>query len=161
LGFAADLIAYCARALPRWNPISVSGYHLRDAGATAVQEMAFALANARAYLDAVLARGVEVDAFAPRISWIFNTQSHFFEEIAKYRALRRLWSGLLRERYGARDPRSWMLRTHSQTGGVTLTAQQPDNNAVRAAYQALAAVLGGVQSLALSCKDEALGIPTE
>jgi methylmalonyl-CoA mutase, N-terminal domain len=161
LAFAADLVAWCARHLPRWNPISVSGYHLRDAGATAVQEMAFALANARAYVEAVMARGVPVDAFAPRISWIFNTHSHFFEEVAKYRSLRRLWCGLLRERFGAREPGSWMLRTHTQTGGVTLTAQQADNNIVRAAYQALAAALGGVQSLALSCKDEALGIPTE
>jgi methylmalonyl-CoA mutase N-terminal domain/subunit len=161
LAFAAELVAYCAARLPRWNPLSVSGYHLRDAGATAVQEMAYALANACAYLDAVIARGVAVDEFAPRISWIFNTQSHFFEEVAKYRALRRLWSSLLQGRYGARDPRSWMLRTHSQTGGATLTLQQADNNIVRAAYQALAAVLGGVQSLALSCKDEALGIPTE
>jgi methylmalonyl-CoA mutase N-terminal domain/subunit len=160
LGFAADLVAWSTRHLPRWNPISISGYHLRDAGATAVQEMAFAMANARAYLDAVTARGVPVDAFAPRLSWIFNTQSYFFEEVAKYRALRRVWAGLLRGRYGARDPRSWMLRTHTQTGGATLTAQQPENNVVRATLQALAAVLGGVQSLALSCKDEALGIPT-
>ena len=160
LGLAADLIAYASRHLPRWNPISVSGYHLRDAGATAVQEMAFALADARAYLDAVIARGVAIDEFAPRLSWIFNTQSHFFEEVAKYRALRRMWTRIVRDGYGALDPRSWMLRTHTQTGGVTLTAQQADNNVVRAAYQALAAVLGGVQSLALSCKDEALGIPT-
>ncbi len=161
LGLAADLIAYCSRQLPRWNPISVSGYHLRDAGSTAVQEMAFALSNARAYVEAVIARGVAVDDFAPRLSWIFNTHSHFFEEIAKYRALRRLWTRLMRDDLEARDPRSWMLRTHTQTGGVTLTAQQADNNIVRAAVQALAAVLGGVQSLALSCKDEALGIPTE
>ena len=161
LGFAADLIAYSARHLPRWNPISISGYHIRDAGATAPQEMAFSMADACAYLDAVVARGVAVDEFAPRISWIFNTWSHFFEEIAKFRALRRMWASLLRDRYGARDPRSWMLRTHSQTGGATLTLQQADNNIVRATLEALAAVLGGVQSLALSCKDEALGIPTE
>jgi len=158
---AADLMAYCARHIPRWNAISVSGYHIRDAGSTAVQEMAFSFANALAYVDAVLERGLAIDDFAPRISWIFNTQSDFFEEAAKYRALRRIWAQLLRERYGARSDRSCMLRTHTQTGGSTLTAQQPENNIVRAAYQALAAVLGGVQSLALSCYDEGLSIPSE
>lgn len=161
LRLAAELIAYSARELPKWNPISASGYHMRDAGSTAVQEMAFAVSNAIAYVDATRAWGVAVDTFAPRISWIFNTHNHFFEEVAKYRALRRLWARILRERFGARDPRSWQLRTHSQTGGATLTLQQPENNVVRAAYQAMAAVLGGVQSLALSCRDEAISIPTE
>jgi methylmalonyl-CoA mutase N-terminal domain/subunit len=161
LRLAADLIAYCVRETPRFNPISVSGYHIRDAGATAAQEMGFAVANALAYIEAVLARGVAIDAVGPRISWIFNSHSNFFEEIAKYRALRRLWGRLVRERFGARDPRSLILRTHVQTGGATLTAQQAENNIVRAALQALASVLGGVQSLALSCYDEALGLPTE
>ncbi len=161
LRLAADLIAWCARETPRLNPISVCGYHLREAGSTAVQEMAFALANALAYVDAVLALGLTIDDFAPRLSWIFNTQSHLLEEVAKFRALRRIWADLMRERFGARDPRSLQLRTHTQTGGSTLTAQEPLTNIVRAAYQALAAVLGGVQSLALSCYDEALGIPSE
>jgi methylmalonyl-CoA mutase N-terminal domain/subunit len=161
LRLAVDLIAWAARHLPRWNAVSCSGYHIRDAGSTAVQEMAFAVANARAYIDATLERGVAIDEFAPRISWIFNTHNDFFQEIAKFRALRRLWARLLREHYGARDPRSWMLRTHTQTGGVTLRAQQPENNIVRAAFQAMAAALGGVQSMALSCYDEALALPTE
>jgi methylmalonyl-CoA mutase N-terminal domain/subunit len=158
---AADLMAHCAKHIPRWNAISVSGYHIRDAGSTAVQEMAFSLANAIAYVDAVLERGLAVDDFAPRISWIFNTHNDFLQEVAKYRALRRLWARLMRERYGAKSDRSCMLRTHTQTGGSSLTTQQPENNIVRAAYQALAAVLGGVQSLALSCFDEGLAIPTE
>jgi methylmalonyl-CoA mutase N-terminal domain/subunit len=161
LRLAADLITYCAEHVPRWNPISISGYHMREAGATAVQEIAFTFANAIAYVEAVRRRGVNVDAFAPRISWIFNTHNHFFEEIAKYRALRRMWARIMRDRFGAKDPRSWMFRTHTQTGGSTLTAQQPENNIVRAAIQALAAVLGGVQSMALSCFDEALALPTE
>ena len=146
---------------PRFNAISLSGYHMREAGCTAAQEMGFAVANAIAYIDAVLAQGVAVDDFAPRLSWIFNTHTHFFEEIAKYRALRRMWATIMRDRFGARDPRSLQLRTHTQTGGSTLTLQQPENNIVRAALQALAAVLGGVQSLALSCFDEAIAIPTE
>jgi len=161
LRLAADLIVYCAERIPKFNPISISGYHMREAGATAVQEMAFSFANAAAYIREVTARGIPVDRFAPRISWIFNTHSDFLEEVAKYRALRRLWARLMRERFGATDPRSWMLRTHTQTGGSTLTAQQPENNIVRAALQALAAVLGGVQSMALSCYDEALALPTE
>jgi methylmalonyl-CoA mutase N-terminal domain/subunit len=161
LRLAGDLIAYCAAHVPRWNPISISGYHIRDAGASAAQEIAFAFANAIAYIEAVRRRGLAVDAFAPRLSWIFNTHNGFFEEIAKYRALRRMWATLMRQRFQATDPRSWMFRTHTQTGGSTLTAQQPENNIVRAALQALAAVLGGVQSLALSCFDEALAIPTE
>ncbi len=158
---AADLMAFCARHIPKWNAISVSGYHIRDAGSTAVQEMAFSLANAIAYVDAVLNRGLAIDDFAPRISWIFNTHNDFIQEIAKYRALRKMWAELIRERYGARSDRSCMLRTHTQTGGSSLTTHQPENNIVRAAYQALAAVLGGVQSLALSCFDEGLAIPTE
>jgi methylmalonyl-CoA mutase N-terminal domain/subunit len=158
---AADLVAWCATEAPRFNAISLSGYHIREAGSTAVQEMAFAFANAIAYVEAVLARGVAVDDFAPRLSWIFNTHTNFFEEIAKYRALRRMWATIMRDRFGAADPRSLQLRTHTQTGGSTLTLQQPENNIVRAALQALAAVLGGVQSLALSCYDEAIAIPTE
>jgi len=161
LRLAADLMAYCARELPRFNAISISGYHIRDAGSTAVQEMAFTFANAIAYIDATLERGVSVDDVGPRISWIFNTQNNFLEEVAKYRALRRMWAKIMRERFKANDPRSWMLRTHVQTGGATLTAQQPENNIVRAALQALASALGGVQSLALSCYDEALALPTE
>jgi methylmalonyl-CoA mutase, N-terminal domain len=161
LRLAADLIAYCARNVPKFNPISISGYHIREAGSTAAQEMGFAIANAIAYIEAVIRQGVEVDEFAPRLSWIFNTHDNFFEEIAKYRALRRMWAKLLKERFGAQKPGSMMLRTHTQTGGATLTAQQPENNIVRAAIQALAGVLGGVQSMALSCFDEALAIPTE
>ncbi len=161
LRLAADLIAYCAREIPQFNSISISGYHIREAGSTAVQEIAFTFANAMAYLDATLERGVSIDQVGQRISWIFNTHNHFFEEIAKYRALRRMWAHITRDRYGASDPRAMMLRTHTQTGGSTLQAQQPENNIVRAAIQALAAVLGGVQSLALSCFDEALALPTE
>lgn len=161
LRLAADLMAYCSKELPRFNAISISGYHIRDAGSTAVQEMAFTFANAIAYIEATMQRGVSVDDVAPRISWIFNTQNNFLEEVAKYRALRRMWAKLLRERFKAQDPKSWMFRTHVQTGGATLTAQQPEVNIVRAALQGLATVLGGVQSLALSCYDEALALPTE
>jgi methylmalonyl-CoA mutase N-terminal domain/subunit len=158
---AADLITYCAKEAPRFNPISVSGYHIRDAGSTAAQEVAFAFSNALAYLAECERRGADIDEVAPRISWIFNTHNYFFEEVAKYRALRRMWAQITRERLGAKQPESWMFRTHTQTGGSTLTAQQPLNNIVRASIQALAAVVGGVQSLALSCYDEALPIPTE
>ena len=161
LRLAADLIVWCTVNTPKFNPISLSGYHIREAGSTAPQEMAFAIANACAYVQASVDRGVGVDDFAPKLSWIFNTHIDFFEEIAKYRALRRMWSRIMSTRFGACDPRSLMLRTHTQTGGSTLTAQQPENNIVRAAIEALAAVLGGVQSLALSCYDEALSIPTE
>ncbi|MFI5284871.1 MAG: methylmalonyl-CoA mutase [Candidatus Dormibacteria bacterium] len=161
LRLAADLIVWCTVNTPRFNPISLSGYHIREAGSTAPQEMAFAIANACAYVQASVDRGVAVDDFAPKLSWIFNTHIDFFEEIAKYRALRRMWARIMGTRFGACDPRSLMLRTHTQTGGSTLTAQQPENNIVRAAIEALAAVLGGVQSLALSCYDEALSIPTE
>ena len=157
---AADIMAYCARNVPQWNTISVSGYHIRDAGSTAAQEIGFSFANACAYIDAALAQGLDIDEFAPRISWIFNTHNNFFEEIAKYRTLRRLWARMLKEKYGAKDPRSMMLRTHTQTGGSTLVAQQPENNIVRASIQSLAAVIGGVQSIALSCFDEALALPT-
>ncbi len=158
---AADIMAYCVEHVPQWNTISVSGYHMRDAGSTAAQEIGFTFANACAYMDAAIERGLAIDEFAPRISWIFNTHNNFFEEIAKYRALRRLWAKLLKEKYGARDPRSMMLRTHTQTGGSTLMAQQPENNIVRAGIQSLAAVIGGVQSIALSCFDEALALPTD
>ncbi len=158
---AADIMAYCAKEVPQWNTISVSGYHIRDAGSTAAQEIGFSFANACAYMDAALEHGVAIDDVAPRISWIFNTHNNFFEEVAKYRALRRLWARLLKEQYGAKDPRSMMLRTHTQTGGSTLVAQQPENNIVRAAVQSLAAVIGGVQSIALSCFDEALALPTD
>jgi methylmalonyl-CoA mutase N-terminal domain/subunit len=161
LRLAADLITYCARNAPKFNSISVSGYHIRDAGATAAQEIGFTFANAAAYIEACQRSGVDVDEVAPRISWIFNTHNNFFEEVAKYRALRRMWARMMRERFGAKNPNSWKLRTHIQTGGATLTAQQPENNIVRAAIQALASVLGGVQSMALSCYDEALAIPTE
>jgi methylmalonyl-CoA mutase, N-terminal domain len=157
LRLAADLIAWCASEAPSFNAISLSGYHMREAGSTAAQEMGFAVA----YMDAVIERGVDVDSFAPRLSWIFNTHMDFFEEIAKYRALRRLWASVVRDRFGAQDPRSMMLRTHTQTAGSTLTLQQPENNIVRAAVQALAAALGGVQSMALSCFDEAIAIPTQ
>lgn len=161
LRLAADLMAWCSRELPRFNPISISGYHIRDAGSTAVQEMAFTFANAIAYIEAALERGVGVDEVGPRISWIFNTQNNFLEEVAKYRALRRMWAKIMRDRFKAQDPRSWMFRTHVQTGGATLTAQQPEVNIIRAALQGLATVLGDVQSLALSCYDEALALPTE
>jgi methylmalonyl-CoA mutase, N-terminal domain len=161
LRLAADVIEWSAAAAPRFNAISLSGYHMREAGCTAAQEMAFGIANAIAYVSAVTERGIDVDAFAPRLSWIFNTQMNFFEEIAKYRALRRLWAHVMRDRFGARDPRSMMLRTHTQTAGSALTLQQPENNIVRAAVQALAAALGGVQSMALSCFDEAIAIPTQ
>jgi methylmalonyl-CoA mutase, N-terminal domain len=161
LRLAADLIEWSVAAAPRFNAISLSGYHMREAGCTAAQEMAFGIANAVAYVSAVTERGIDVDSFAPRLSWIFNTHMNFFEEIAKYRALRRLWAHVMRERFGARDPRSMMLRTHTQTAGSTLTLQQPENNIVRAAVQALAAALGGVQSMALSCFDEAIAIPTQ
>jgi methylmalonyl-CoA mutase N-terminal domain/subunit len=161
LRLAADLMAYCARELPRFNAISISGYHMRDAGCTAAQEIAFTFANAIAYVEAAVARGVSADDIGPRISWIFNTQNNFLEEVAKYRALRRMWARIMKNRFGATDPRSMMLRTHVQTGGATLTAQQPEVNIIRTALQGLASVLGGVQSLALSCYDEALALPTE
>jgi methylmalonyl-CoA mutase N-terminal domain/subunit len=158
---AADIMEYCSKNVPSWNTISISGYHMRDAGSTAAQEIGFTFANACAYIDAALEKSLDIDDFAGRISWIFNTHNNFFEEVAKYRALRRLWAKLLKEKYGAKDPRSMMFRTHTQTGGSTLMAQQPENNIIRAAIQTLAAVCGGVQSIALSCFDEALALPTD
>jgi methylmalonyl-CoA mutase N-terminal domain/subunit len=156
-----DTFAYCAQRLPAWNTISVSGYHMREAGASAAQEIAFTLANGLAYLDAALAAGLSIDDVAPRMSFFFSAHSNFFEEVAKFRAARRLWATLVRERYAPRDPRSEMVRFHTQTGGVTLTAQQPLNNVVRVAYQALSAVLGGTQSLHTNSYDEAVGLPTQ
>jgi methylmalonyl-CoA mutase N-terminal domain/subunit len=161
LRLITDSIAYCARELPRWNPISISGYHLREAGCTAAQELAFTFGNAIAYVEAALAAGQEVDAFAPRLSFFFACHNDFFEEIAKFRAARRLWARITRDRFRARDPSSWRLRFHTQTAGSTLTAQQPHNNVVRVTLQALAAVLGGTQSLHCNALDEALALPTE
>jgi methylmalonyl-CoA mutase N-terminal domain/subunit len=156
-----DLFAWAARDLPEWNTISISGYHIREAGSTAIQEVAFTLANAIAYISAALEVGLEVDSFAPRLSFFFNAHNNFLEEIAKYRAARRLYASIMRDRFGARNPRSMMLRFHVQTAGSTLTAQQPDVNVVRVSLQALAAVLGGAQSLHTNAKDEALSLPTE
>jgi methylmalonyl-CoA mutase N-terminal domain/subunit len=156
-----DLFAYCGERIPRWNTISVSGYHMREAGATAVQEVAFTLADGIAYVQAALDAGLAVDDFAPRVSFFFACHMNFFEEIAKFRAARRMWARIMSERFGATDPRSLMLRFHTQTGGATLTAQQPENNLVRTALEALAAVLGGTQSLHTNSFDEALALPTE
>lgn len=156
-----DLIRHCADHMPKWNPISISGYHIREAGATAAQEAAFTLANGLAYVQATLDAGIAVDTFAPQLSFFFNAHNQFFEEVAKYRAARRLWARLMRERFGAKNPRSWLLRFHTQTGGSTLTAQQPENNIVRVALQAFAAVCGGTQSLHTNGRDEALALPTE
>jgi methylmalonyl-CoA mutase, N-terminal domain len=156
-----DLFAYCGERIPRWNTISISGYHMREAGATAAQEIAFTLANGIAYVRAAIDAGLEVDAFAPRLSFFFACHQHFFEEIAKFRAARRMWATIMVDRFGASDPRSAMLRFHTQTGGATLTAQQPENNIVRTALEALAAVLGGTQSLHTNSFDEALALPTE
>jgi methylmalonyl-CoA mutase N-terminal domain/subunit len=156
-----DVFKYCAENVPRWNSISVSGYHMREAGATAIQELAFTFANAIAYVQAAVDAGLDVDDFAPRISFFFVAQNNLLEEVAKFRAARRMWARIMKERFGAEDPRSMMLRFHTQTAGVTLTAQQPDNNLVRSAIQALAAVLGGTQSLHVNSRDEALGLPTE
>ena len=156
-----DVFKYCAENIPRWNTISISGYHMREAGATAVQELAFTFANAIAYVQAAVDAGLDVDAFAPRLSFFFVAQNNLLEEVAKYRAARRIWAGIMKERFGAKDPRSMMLRFHTQTAGVTLTAQQPDNNLIRSTVQALAAILGGTQSLHVNSRDEALGLPTE
>ncbi len=161
LRLVTDVIAFCAERVPKWNPISISGYHMREAGSTAVQEVAFTLANALAYVDGALARGLSIDDFAPRLSFFFNAHNDFLEEVAKFRAARRLWAELVRERYAPKDERSLWLRFHTQTAGSTLTAQQPDNNVVRVAIQALAAVCGGTQSLHTNGFDEALGLPTE
>ncbi len=156
-----DLFAYCAKELPSWNTISISGYHIREAGSTAAQEIAFTLANGLAYVEAAIAAGLDVDDFAPRLSFFWNAHNHLFEEVAKFRAARRLWARLMRERVGAQRSASWRMRFHTQTAGSTLAAQQPLNNVVRTAYQALAAALGGTQSLHTNSYDEALGLPTE
>jgi methylmalonyl-CoA mutase, N-terminal domain len=156
-----DMIEFCAQELPRMHPVSISGYHIREAGSTAAQELAFTLADGLAYVDACVARGLDVDDFAPRLSFFFNAHMDFFEEIAKYRAARRIWARELRDRYGAQNPRSWLMRFHTQTAGVSLTAQQPEVNIVRTAIEALAAVLGGTQSLHTNSFDEALALPTE
>jgi methylmalonyl-CoA mutase, N-terminal domain len=156
-----DTIEFGTRHMPQWNTVSISGYHIREAGATAVQELAFTLADGLAYVDATLERGLAIDEFAPRLSFFFDVHNDFFEEIAKFRAARRIWSREMRERYGAQDPRSWMLRTHAQTAGVSLTAQQADVNVARVALQAMAAVLGGTNSLHTNSLDEALALPTE
>jgi len=156
-----DMVEFCARDMPRWHPISISGYHIREAGSTAQQELAFTLADGFAYVQAAIERGLAVDDFAPRLSFFFNAHIDFFEEIAKYRAARRIWAREMRETFGARDPASWRMRFHSQTAGVSLTAQQPLNNVVRTALEALSAVLGGTQSLHTNSFDEALALPTE
>ena len=156
-----DLFAWAGEEMPEWNTISISGYHIREAGSTAAQEIAFTLANAIAYVGAAVEAGLEVDSFAPRLSFFFNAHNNFLEEIAKFRAARRLYAHVMRDRFGAKDPKSMMLRFHAQTAGATLTAQQPDVNVVRVALQALAAVLGGTQSLHTNSRDEALGLPTE
>jgi methylmalonyl-CoA mutase N-terminal domain/subunit len=155
-----DTFAYCAKTLPNWNTISISGYHIREAGSTAVQEIAFTMANGIAYVEAARTAGLDVDSFAPRLSFFWNAHNNLFEEVAKYRAARRIWARIMTERFGATDERSTLLRFHTQTGGSTLTAQQPENNIVRVTVQALAAVLGGTQSLHTNGYDEALGLPT-
>ncbi len=155
-----DALSYCAREVPQWNSISISGYHIREAGSTALEEIAFTLSNAKAYLRAALAAGIDLDTVAPRISFFWNAHNDLFEEVAKFRAARYLWAEITRDEFGCKDPRSQMLRFHTQTGGSTLAAQEPENNVVRVALQALAAVLGGTQSLHTNGKDEALSIPT-
>ncbi|WP_152945799.1 acyl-CoA mutase large subunit family protein [Desulfofundulus thermobenzoicus] len=156
-----DIFAYASRHVPKWNTVSISGYHIREAGSTAVQELAFTLADGFAYVEAGIKAGLDVDEFAPRLSFFFNAHIDFFEEIAKYRAARRIWARHMKEKYGAKNPRSWLLRFHTQTAGCSLTAQQPENNIVRTAYEALAAVLGGTQSLHTNSMDEVLALPTE
>jgi methylmalonyl-CoA mutase N-terminal domain/subunit len=160
LRLITDVFAYCAREVPQWNTISISGYHMREAGATAVQELAFTLANGIEYVNAALRVGLAIDEFAPRLAFFFDSHNNLFEEVAKFRAARRMWAKIMRERFGARDQRSWMLRFHTQTAGVTLQAQQIDTNVVRVTVQALAAILGGTQSLHTNAKDEALALPT-
>ncbi|MCQ6266139.1 methylmalonyl-CoA mutase family protein [Fictibacillus sp. WQ 8-8] len=156
-----DIFAYCKEQVPKWNTISISGYHIREAGANAVQELAFTIANGKAYVDAALEAGLNIDDFAPRLAFFFNAHNQFFEEVAKFRAARRIWAKLMKEHYQAKNPKSWQLRFHTQTGGSTLTAQQPDNNIVRVTIQALSAVMGGTQSLHTNSRDEALALPTE
>ena len=161
LRLIVDCFEWGAKHAPLWNTVSISGYHIREAGATAAQELAFTLADGFTYVERGIARGLDVDDFAPRLSFFWDIHNDFFEEIAKLRAARRIWARHMRERYGAKSPRSWMMRFHSQTAGVTLTAQQPMNNIVRVAYQAMAAVLGGTQSLHTNSMDETLALPTE
>ena len=161
LRFVSDTVVFCTERVPLWNPVSISGYHIREAGATAAQELAFTLADGFAYVDACVAAGLEVDRFASRLSFFFNAHIDFFEEIAKFRAARRIWARHMRQRYGARSERSWMLRFHTQTAGCSLTAQQPENNIVRTAVEALSAVLGGTQSLHTNALDEAYALPSE
>ena len=156
-----DMIEYCANEIPQWNPVSISGYHIREAGSTAAQELAYTLADGFAYIEACVERGMDIDKFAPRLSFFFNSHLDFFEEIAKYRAARRIYAKRMREKYGAKNPRSWWLRFHTQTAGCTLTAQQPENNIIRTAFQAMAAVLGGTQSLHTNSMDETLALPSE
>lgn len=156
-----DMIEYCRNEVPQWNPVSVSGYHIREAGSTAVQELAYTLADGFAYIEACIERGMDVDSFAPRISFFFNSHLDFFEEIAKFRAARKIYAKRMKEKYGAKNPRSWWLRFHTQTAGCTLTAQQPENNIMRTAFQAMAAVLGGTQSLHTNSMDETLALPSE
>jgi methylmalonyl-CoA mutase N-terminal domain/subunit len=156
-----DMIEFCAREMPLWHPISISGYHIREAGSTAAQELAFTLADGFTYVEWAIERGLDVDDFAPRLSFFFNAHLDFFEEIAKYRAARRIWATLMRDKYGAKNPRSWLMRFHTQTAGVSLTAQQPEVNVVRTAIEALAGVLGGTQSMHTNSWDEALALPTE
>jgi methylmalonyl-CoA mutase N-terminal domain/subunit len=155
------MIEWCSREMPLMHPVSISGYHIREAGSTAAQELAFTLADGFAYVEACIERGIDVDDFAPRLSFFFNAHLDFFEEIAKYRAARRIWATLMRDKYGAKNPRSWLMRFHTQTAGVSLTAQQPEVNLIRTAIEALAAVLGGTQSLHTNSFDEALALPTE
>jgi len=161
LRIITDIFAFGSKHVPRWNTISISGYHIREAGSTAVQELAFTLADGFAYVEAGIRAGLNVDDFAPRLSFFFNAHIDFFEEIAKYRAARRIWARRMKEKYGAKNPRSWVLRFHTQTAGCSLTAQQPENNIVRTAYEALAAVLGGTQSLHTNSMDEVWALPTE
>ena len=156
-----NIFGFCQKYVPKFNTISISGYHIREAGSNAVQEAAFTLANGIAYVDAAIESGLEVDSFAPRLAFFFNAHNNFFEEIAKFRAARRIWAKIMKEHYQAKNPKSWKLRFHTQTGGSTLTAQQPDNNIVRVTLQALAAVMGGTQSLHTNSRDEALSLPTE
>jgi methylmalonyl-CoA mutase N-terminal domain/subunit len=161
LRLVTDTIEFCARELPRWHPVSISGYHIREAGSTAAQELAFTLADGIAYVEAAVARGLKVDEFAPRLSFFFNAHMDFFEEIAKYRAARRIWARVMRDQFGAKNPRSWLLRFHTQTAGCSLTENQVENNITRTALEALSAVLGGTQSLHTNAMDEALALPTE
>ena len=161
LRLITDIFAFCGREVPKWNTISISGYHIREAGSTAAQEIAFTLANGREYVRAAVAAGLDIDDFAPRLSFFFNAHNNFLEEVAKFRAARRMWARMMREELGAKDEKSWLLRFHTQTAGSTLTAQQPDNNVVRVAMQAMAAVCGGTQSLHTNARDEALSLPTE